>query len=137
MHSQIPRKRFKLYAVPCEATDAVQRRSALSRREDDGGVGPDSIRVAENFGEVFVAFPDAIDATARHMQKRIFALENLVIALLVDAPGPAGALARAMGSQPPLESAAQRHLASRTANQMQELLQESVLLRAQRQQLSS
>ncbi|HEY4958908.1 MAG TPA: hypothetical protein VII31_13930 [Caldimonas sp.] len=84
--------------MPSRQSDASdrskQRQRALQRWENEGGAGPGSLAADAQPGEMHCV--PLTDAELVQLQIRVIALENLVIALLSQAPDRQLDLARAM-----------------------------------------
>ncbi len=113
-----------------EAERVTQRQRALSRWEDEGGAGP---------GRPFAGLSgDAVEGDATlptgarmsHLHARVIALENLVIAMLADAPEHQLGLARDMAAYISPRAGFTRHpLTVHAAGEMISLIERSACFR--------
>ena len=75
-----------------------QRQGALSRWDSEGGAGPGGPQAGEISTEAQFQVPDLTNAELVQLRIRVIALENLVIALLAQAPDRQLETAREMAS---------------------------------------
>lgn len=75
-----------------------QRQTALSRWDNEGGAGPTGPQEGLTSGNVRSEAPQLTNAELVQLRIRVIALENLVIALLAEAPERQLDLAREMAS---------------------------------------
>jgi hypothetical protein len=88
--------------VPDEKPDVLSpselRENALSRWDSEGGAGPDGPQAEKISTEARFEIPDLTNAELVQLRIRVIALENLVIALLAQAPDRQLEIAREMAS---------------------------------------
>ena len=75
-----------------------QRQRALSRWDTEGGAGPNGSQEASNTSELQAGIALPANIEIAQLRVRVIALENLVIALLAEAPGRQLNLAREMAA---------------------------------------
>ena len=80
-----------------DSRDAQQRQMALSRWDNEGGAGPEG-RQKGLMSSEGAEIPELTNAELVQLRIRVIALENLVIALLADAPDRQIDLAREMAA---------------------------------------
>jgi hypothetical protein len=114
-----------------ETSGALSRRErALSRWENEGGSGPDGHVSASSVRRGQVAMPQMGSAEMGAVHIRVIALENLVVALLANAPEKQLKLARDMaGLVAPRAGSTQHPLTSRAATHMTDLIARSTRFR--------
>jgi hypothetical protein len=100
-----------------------QRQMALSRWDNKGGAGPGRPQEGLTSGEVQSDVPELTNAELVQLRIRVIALENLVIALLAEAPDRQPDLAREMAAYiSPRPGFTQHPLTIRAATQMIDLV---------------
>lgn len=75
---------------------AQQRRFALSRWDNEGGAGPGHPQPGPQHAEMHSAAQALTDAELVHLRVRVIALENVLLAVLAQAPDQQLALIREM-----------------------------------------
>jgi len=75
-----------------------QRQTALARWDSEGGAGPNGPQEGLTSGDLRSEVPQLTNAELVQLRIRVIALENLVIALLAEAPERQLDLAREMAS---------------------------------------
>jgi hypothetical protein len=100
-----------------------QRQMALSRWDNEGGAGPGHPQEGLTSGEVQSDVPELTNAELVQLRIRVIALENLVIALLAEAPDRQLDLAREMAAYiSPRPGFTQHPLTIHAATQMTDLV---------------
>ena len=116
---------------PAEAERLRLRVAALSRWDNEGGAGADSLPAGAAVGSAPVADPAAAATEAEQLRGRVIALENLVIALLAQAPVAQLELAREMAAHiSPRPGFTPHHLTLRAADEMRSLVDRASPFRA-------
>jgi hypothetical protein len=109
---------------------AQQRRSALSRWDNEGGAGPDDRPPPLAEADADAAVPALTDAELVQLRVRMIALENLVIALLAEASDRQRELAREMATYiSPRPGFTPHRLTLHAASQMIHLVERSTRFR--------
>ena len=113
-------------AQPLLADEAERLRLrviALSRWENEGGAGSDTLSAGAVVGSARVDDPSSAATEAVQLRIRVIALENLVIALLARAPVAQLELAREIAAYiSPRPGFTPRHLTLRAADEMRSLV---------------
>lgn len=109
--------------LPDEAERLRLRVIALSRWENEGGAGTGSLSEAAVVDSAPVDDPNSAAIEAMQLRIRVIALENLVIALLAQAPLAQLELAREMAAYiSPRPGFTPHHLTLRAADEMRSLV---------------
>jgi hypothetical protein len=117
-------------ALPHETARLRLRLIALSRWENEGGAGIDTLTAGAVVGSTSVADPPPADTEAVQLRLRVIALENLVISLLAQAPVAQLALAREMADYiSPRPGFTPHHLTLRAADEMRSLVDRAMNFR--------
>lgn len=100
------------------------RQAALARWDNEGGAGSTGPQQDTHFGEAPTTPPALTDAEVVQLQIRVIALENLVIALLANAPDAARDQAREIAAYiSPRSGFTQHRLTLHAATQMKHLVE--------------
>jgi hypothetical protein len=112
------------------ASDRVRHERALSRWDNEGGSGPDGHEAESAPRRGLVTMPEIGQAEMGALHIRVIALENLVVALLVNASDNQLVLARDMaGFVAPREGFTQHPLTTRAATHMVDLVERAARFR--------
>ncbi|MDP9140228.1 MAG: hypothetical protein M3O62_05465 [Pseudomonadota bacterium] len=110
---------------------AQQRRLALSRWDNEGGAGPGHPQPGALHGELQSAVPALTDAELVHLRVRVIALENVLLAVLAQAPDQQLALIREMAEYiRPRPGHTQHPLTIHASEHMTQLVQRAIHFRA-------
>ncbi len=108
----------------------LQPQSQLSRWDNEGGVGPCGPKEITRLGSAASDIPELTNTELVQLRIRVIALENLVIALLADAPGQQIDLVRAMAAHiSPRPDSAPHPLTIHAARQMVQLVDRAAYFR--------
>ena len=113
-----------------DVMDAQQRQMALSRWDNEGGAGPEGPQ-QDLMSSEGAGIPELTNAELVQLRIRVIALENLVIALLAEAPVRQIDLAREMATYiSPRPGFTHHPLTIHAAGQMTDLVERAVRFRS-------
>ena len=118
---------------PGAAASLRQWQMALSRWDNEGGAGPAEPKEEATSSEVQSAIPQLTNAELVQLRVRVIALENLVIALLVEASEQEIGLAREMAAYvSPRPGSTHHPLTIQAAAQMIDLVERASVFQSTR-----
>ena len=111
-------------SLPSLLDDALQRKRAIARWDNEGGAGPCGPHRGSALSEDRIAHPKMTEAELRAMHVRVIALENLVVAMLAAGSAQQKELAEEMAQYISPRPGSKRHpLTIQAAAHMNDLVQ--------------